>query len=159
MRIARSKFVAGIQCVERLYWQVHKPQVAAKPNGSSQARISQGDRSGCSLTSVFRWVAVDDSRGLEHAIRDTRELVSNREVPAIFGAPVEHGRVLVQVDMLQRQRDDGWRLLEVKSTTDLPRMHFSSVAKLEGIGIVSIYDIPDDFPLTSSSTVHHLRVF
>jgi hypothetical protein len=44
-------------------------------------------------------LAVGGSGGLEQAIRDTRELVANREVPAIFEATVEDGGVLVQVDI------------------------------------------------------------
>ena len=58
------------------------------------------------------------------AIRATRELVANPEVPAIFEGVFEHDGVLVRVDVLHRRRDDRWRLSrsevisipEVKST-------------------------------------------
>jgi hypothetical protein len=58
-------------------------------------------------------VEVDGFGGLEQAIRTTRELVANPEVRAIFEGAFEHGGVLVRVDMLQRRRDNRWRLLEV----------------------------------------------
>jgi hypothetical protein len=75
-----------------------------------------------------RGVEVDGSAGLDEAIRITRELVANPEVPAIFEATFENGGVLVRVDMLQRRRDGRWRLLEVKSTTDLKEHHLDDVA-------------------------------
>jgi hypothetical protein len=73
-------------------------------------------------------VEVDGSGGLEQAIRTTRELVANPEVRAIFEGAFEHGGVLVRVDMLQRRRDNRWRLLEVKSTTDLKEHPLDDVA-------------------------------
>jgi len=30
MKISKSKFVAGCQCLKRLYWQVHEPELAAE---------------------------------------------------------------------------------------------------------------------------------
>ena len=56
-------------------------------------------------------------RSLDQAIRATRELVANPEVPAIFEGVFEHGGVLVRVDVLHRRRDGRWRLIEVKSTS------------------------------------------
>jgi predicted RecB family nuclease len=65
---------------------------------------------------------------VEQAIRATRELIANPEVPAIFEGAFENGGVLVRVDVLQRRRDGRWRLLEVKSTTDLKEHHLDDVA-------------------------------
>jgi hypothetical protein len=67
------------------------------------------------------------SRGLADAIRTTRELVANPEVPAIFEAVFEHQNVLVKVDILHRRRDGRWRLIEVKSTTDVRDHHIEDV--------------------------------
>ena len=73
-------------------------------------------------------VEVRATRGLDQAIRTTRELVANREVPAIFEGVFEHGGVLVRVDILHRRRDGRWRLIEVKSTTDVKDHHLEDVA-------------------------------
>lgn len=75
-----------------------------------------------------RGVEVDCSRGLADAIRTTRDLLANPEIPAIFEAVFEHQNVLVQVDILQRRRDGRWRLVEVKSTTDVEDHHIEDVA-------------------------------
>ena len=67
-------------------------------------------------------------RGLDQAIRATRELVANPNVSAIFEAVFEHQNVLVKVDILHRRRDGRWRLIEVKSTSDVKDHHYEDVA-------------------------------
>ena len=68
----------------------------------------------------------------EEAIRITRELLANPDVPAIFEAAFENGGALVRVDILQRRRDNRWRLIEVKSTpkstADVKEEHLDDVA-------------------------------
>jgi hypothetical protein len=128
MRISKSKFVAGCQCVKRLYWQVHEPELAAEPDASACAIMEQGREVGMLARQLFpEGVEVDGSDGLDNAIRTTRELVANPEVPAIYEATFEHGGVLVRVDILQRRRDGRWRLIEVKSTTSLKEEHLGDV--------------------------------
>ena len=73
-------------------------------------------------------VEVRSDGGLGQAIRATRELVANPDVPAIFEGAIEHGNVLVKVDVLQRRLDGRWKLIEVKSTTDLKDHHLEDVA-------------------------------
>ncbi len=33
MRISKSKFCAGVQCLKRLHLLVHEPEIAAEPDG------------------------------------------------------------------------------------------------------------------------------
>ena len=128
IRISKSKFVAGVQCLKRLYFQVHEPQLAAEPDAASEAIFEQGREVGLLARQMFPGgVEVDGSAGLDEAIRTTRELVANPDVPAIFEGTFENGGVLVRVDMLQRRRDGRWRLLEVKSTTGLKEHHLDDV--------------------------------
>src|ERR1700758_4771223 len=68
------------------------------------------------------------SDNLDQAIRATREVTANREVPAIFEGTFENNGVLVRVDILHRRRDGRWRLIEVKSTTDVKDHHLGDVA-------------------------------
>ena len=68
------------------------------------------------------------STGLDQAIRTTKELVANPEVPAIFEGVFEHDGVLVRADVLQRREENLWRLLEVKSASDLKDHYVQDVA-------------------------------
>ena len=129
IRISKSKFVAGVQCLKRLYFQVHEPGLAVQPDAAVLAVIEQGREVGRLVHQLFPGgVEVDGSGGLERAIRSTRELIANRAVPAIFEGTFEHNGVLVRVDVLHRRRDNRWRLIEVKSTTDLKDHHLEDVA-------------------------------
>jgi predicted RecB family nuclease len=128
MRISKSKFVAGCQCLKRVYFQVHQPELAAKPDAASEAVIEQGREVGLLARQMFPGGVGVRDEGLDQAIRTTRELIANREVPAIFEGTFEHGGVLARVDILHRRRDGRWRLIEVKSTTDVRDHHLEDVA-------------------------------
>jgi predicted RecB family nuclease len=126
-RISKSKFVAGCQCLKRLYFQVYQPELAAEPDDSVEAIIEQGREVGMLARHMFPG-GVEVGGRLAEAIRTTRELVANPEVPAIFEGVFEHDGVLVRVDALQRRKGDLWRLVEVKSTSDLKDNHVEDVA-------------------------------
>ena len=128
MKLSKSRFVAGCQCLRRLYWQVHEPELAAPPDDAAEAIIQQGHEVGMFARTLFPGgVEVDCSRGLADAIRTTRELVASPQVRAMFEAVFEHKNVLVKVDILHRRRDGRWRLIEVKSTTDVRDHHIEEV--------------------------------
>ena len=85
MRISKSKFVAGCQCVKRLYWQVHEPELGAEPDAADQAIMRQGHEVGMLARQLFPGgIEVRSDRGLDQAICATRELVANSAVSAIF---------------------------------------------------------------------------
>jgi len=129
MRISKTKFCAGVQCLKRLYLLAHSPELGAQPDSADQAVIEQGREVGLLARQLFpNGIEVDGSYGLDEAIRATRELVANPEVPAIFEGVFEHQNALVKVDVLQRRLDGRWRLIEVKSTTDLKDHHLEDVA-------------------------------
>jgi predicted RecB family nuclease len=115
--------------LKRLYLQVHQPELATQPDAAAESIIEQGREVGMLARRLFAGgVEVDCSRGLGEAIRATRDLVANCEVPAIFEAVFEHQNVLVKVDILHRRRDGRWRLIEVKSTTGVRDHHLEDVA-------------------------------
>jgi hypothetical protein len=154
MKISKSKFVAGVQCLKRLYWEVHAPELAAQPDASAEAIIEQGHEVGLLAQQLFPGgvEVASSSGGLDDALRTTRELVA-KEVPAIFEATFEHGGVLVRVDILHRRRNNRWRLIEVKSSTDL-RDHY-----LWDVGIQSRVVSRSGLDLESSCLMHVNRKY
>jgi predicted RecB family nuclease len=150
--ISKSKFVAGCRCLRRLYWQVHEPELAADPEAASEAIIQQGREVGMLARQMFPGgVEVGSEGSLDQAIRATRELVANREVPAIFEGAFEDGGVLVRADILQRRRDNRFRLIEVKSTTSLKEEH------LDDVGIQSRVVSRSGLDLASVNLAHANR--
>jgi predicted RecB family nuclease len=126
--ISKSGFVAGCQCLKRLYWQVHEPELGGVPDAAAVAIMEQGREVGKLARQLFAGGIEVSFCDPEQAIRTTRELIANPEVPAIFEAAFENGGVLVRVDILHRRRDGRWRLIEVKSTADLKEQHLDDVA-------------------------------
>src|ERR1700758_1340227 len=107
MKISKSKFLAGNQCLKRLYFLVHQPELAGQPGDANDAIIEQGREVGLLARQLFPGgVEVDGSGGLEAAIRTTRGLVNNPDVPAIFEAAFEQNDVVVKTDILQRRKEN-----------------------------------------------------
>jgi hypothetical protein len=128
IKLSKSKFVAGCQCLKRLYLQVHEPELAAEPQDAVHAIIEQGREVGLLARKLFPGGVEVHGDDLDEAIRATRELIANPEVTAIFEGTFEHGGVFVRVDILHRRRDGRWRLIEVKPTTDVREHHLDDVA-------------------------------
>ncbi len=128
MKISKSKFCAGVQCLKRLYLLVHEPELGAKLDAASEAIMAQGREVGLLARQMFPGGVEIPSEGrLDKAIRATRELVANPAVPTIFEGTFEHQNVLVRVDILHRRRDGRWRLIEVKSATAVKEEHVDDV--------------------------------
>ena len=111
MRISKSKFCAGVQCPKRLYLQVHSPELAEQPDAAAEAIIEQGHEVGMLARQLFPGGVEVCERSLDQAIRATRELVADPEIPAIFEGVFEHGGVLVKIDVLHRRRAGDFVLL------------------------------------------------
>lgn len=128
MRLSKSKFCAGVQCLKRLYLQVHQPELARESDAASMAIIEQGREVGLLARQLFpRGVEVGNWGNLDRAIHATRELIANPEIPALFEAAFERDGVVVRVDVLHRRMDGRWRLIEVKSSASLKEEHLDDV--------------------------------
>src|ERR1039458_8240909 len=126
--ISKSHFMSGVQCLKRLYWQVHEPELGGVPDAAAVAIMEQGREVGRLARQLFAGGVEVPFGDPEQAIRITRELIANPEVPAIFEAAFEDGGVFVRVDVLHRSRDGRWRLIEVKSTADIKEQHLDDLA-------------------------------
>ena len=117
IRISKSKFVAGIQCLKRAYLQVHSPELADEADEGRETRFVQGQEVGLLAQKRFpNGVRVGFEGGIEAALATTATLMDNSSVPAIFEATFQHSGLLVRVDILQRRPKNRWRLIEVKSS-------------------------------------------
>jgi hypothetical protein len=94
--VSKSRFLAGSQCLKRLYLQVHQPELAIQPDGSDETTLEQGREVGLLARQLFPGgIEVDGSSGLDHAVRITKELTANPNIPANFRGCVPapgHGR-------------------------------------------------------------------
>jgi hypothetical protein len=77
MTISKSNFVAGVQCLKRVYFQVHQPELATGSTEAFEAIMEQGQQ-----------VSLEAQKA--------------NAGPVIFEAMFEHGCVLVRLHILGR---------------------------------------------------------
>lgn len=129
IRISKSKFVAGIQCLKRLYLEVHQPELAEDANEDQEARLEQGQEVGLLAQKRFPGgVFVGFESGIDDALANTAALIDDACLPAIFEATFQHANLLVRVDILQRRPRNRWRLIEVKSSVEVKPHYLYDIA-------------------------------
>ena len=128
-RLSKSRFVAGVQCHKLLWLKVHEPQaIELQPDIVLQDLFGQGRQVGQLATELFpngRSIELD-YRDLPRAVEDTRAALDDG-ARCIFEASFFEHRTFVAVDVLEEQ-DDGWRLIEVKSSTRQKDEHIPDAA-------------------------------
>jgi hypothetical protein len=128
--LSKSKFVAGVQCLKRLYWQIYQPDLAAETDDQAQFIMDQGKAVGAEAQKAFSGgvLVQADHQHAREALEETARLMANPQVPAVFEAALQHDGVLVRVDILERQPRNRWRLVEVKSSTQVKDHYLYDVA-------------------------------
>ena len=153
LHLSKSRFVAGVQCHKLLWWRVHEPEaVELQPDKVLQDRFDQGRQVGELARERFAGgVAIDTHATLEERAQRTRTALGGT-APAIFEASFLAGGTFVAVDVLERL-EDGFRLIEVKSSSSQKEEHIPDAAVqahvLAGSGIavraVEIMHLNRDF--------------
>jgi len=139
-RISKSQFMMGLQCLKRL-WLYNYRRDLMPPVGPEQRQIfDQGHAIGALAREYFPGgVLVDaDYKHLPQAVKRTAELVEQGAKVILEGAFV-FANVLVRCDILKKNADGSWDLIEAKGSTEVKDEHLSDVAiqryVLEGCGL------------------------
>ena len=134
-RLSKSKYISGLQCLKRVYLEVHRPELATPPDLSTQAILDMGTEIGELARRRFPGgvLVAAGHRQREAALAKTAELIRDPAVPAIFEGAFIHAGVLVRVDVLERISSPAadppcWRLIEVKSSTKIKDVHLDDLA-------------------------------
>ena len=62
MLLNKSRFVAGCQCLKRLYLQAHAPELAAQVDDADEVIMEQGREVGLQARQMFPGVVAVDAR-------------------------------------------------------------------------------------------------
>ncbi len=128
-RLSKSRFVAGCQCHKLLWWKVHEPDaVELQPDIVLQDRFDQGKQVGALARTQFPGGTLIDfpHRKVDARLEATR-LALDFAAPSIFEASFLADNTFVAVDVLERL-DDGFRLIEVKSSSSQKDEHIPDAA-------------------------------
>ena len=146
--LTKSRYIAGLQCLRRLWLLVHDPAAYEEPAPGSPMDIGQDI--GRKARLLFPGGATVDEEPWQHAqaVARTTALMDDKSIPAIFEAAFEYDGIRIRVDVLERLEGDAWGLREVKSSTGLKDHYLDDIALqafvLKGVGV----------PVTSIELVH-----
>jgi predicted RecB family nuclease len=114
----------------RLWYDRYRRDLATPPDDTQQAIFDIGHEVG--NLARQRWPGGTLVGGqpweVEAAVEETRSLMADPSVPAIYEAAIVHRGVLTRVDVLVRTDDDRWDLVEVKSSTRVKETFETDVA-------------------------------
>ncbi|NIM99398.1 MAG: DUF2779 domain-containing protein, partial [candidate division Zixibacteria bacterium] len=139
--LSKSKFVAGIQCPLRLWYQCYEPELATPPTPAQQAIFDMGTRVGELARDLYPGGALIEEDHLQHdeAIGCTGEALNDASIPAIYEAAFTSDGVRIRADILERTGNGSWNLMEVKSGVQARDHHFQDAAVqyhvLSGLGL------------------------
>ena len=139
--LSKSRFLAGLQCPLRLWYQCYEPQLACEVSPAQQALFDTGHQVGHLATgrSPGGILIEEDHRQHAQAVRQTAAAINRSALQAIFEAAFTFDGIRIRVDVLQRRPGDRWNLVEVKSSTGVKDVHVWDVALqyhvLDGCGL------------------------
>ncbi len=151
--LSKSRYLAGLQCTKRLYWEVHRRDLLPPGQIASgvQALLDVGTEVGrLARTRHPRGVLIEhDHLHHDDAVEATRNAMADPTARAIFEAAFTHGGVKIRADILIRRQDDLWDLQEVKASLSAKAVHLADLAiqvhvlrgsgvKLRRIGILHL---------------------
>jgi hypothetical protein len=118
--LSKSRVVAGLQCLKRLYLECYAPRSLRDPlDEGKRALFDAGKQVGEVARGRYPGGVriVDDPQLHDQAARDTAAALADSRVPAIYEAAFTFDDIRVRVDVLARTEDRSWDLIEVKSST------------------------------------------
>jgi hypothetical protein len=121
--LTKSRYIAGLQCLRRLWLIDHDPAPYEEPAPGSPLDI--GREIGRKAHLMFPGGASVDEPPWRHAVAVARTAasMSDDHVPAIFEAAFEYDNIRIRVDVLERLAHGTWGLREVKSSSG-PKDHY-----------------------------------
>jgi hypothetical protein len=139
--LSKSRFIAGLQCHLRLWYQCYESQLASEVSPAKRALFDTGHEVGNMATQLYPQGILVEENHFHHedAVRSTGKLMNDPQVPAIFEAAFFNDNVRVRADIIERIDDGSWNLIEVKSSTSVKHVYINDVAVqyhvLQGSGV------------------------
>ena len=138
--VSKSRYVAGLQCLKRLYLESHAPELRDASRPSDELLAEAGIAVGAlARRRVPGGVRVDGDVPWEEAVAATARLLADPAVPAIYEGAFEHAGGRIRTDILVRVEPDAFELVEVKLGSRVRQRHETDLAfqlgVLEGAGV------------------------
>ena len=129
-RLSKSRILAGLQCLKRLYLECYRRDLADPVDESRQAIFDTGTAIGVLATERFPEGRLVAEQYFEHsqAVRTTERLLRDTSLSYLYEPAFTFHGVRTRVDILQRSSEGKFDLIEVKSTTGVKDVHIPDIA-------------------------------
>ncbi len=124
--LSKSTFVTGLQCHKRLWKTINDRDSQPALTKTQQHHIDQGNEVGRYAQTKFPEGQLIAGTVAE-ALTETQQAIA-QGATCLFEATVAYKDLVVRCDILQRQDDNSWHLIEVKSSTKVKDEHLWDVA-------------------------------
>lgn len=143
--LSKSRILLHRQCPKRLWLKVHRPELE-EVDDSNQARFDTGTYVGELAQQLYPDGVLISGDNLGQAVIDTQAVLTGDKRP-IFEATLQAGGLLIRADLMLPDQD-GYRMVEVKSSTSVKDYHLTDAA------IQSWVAEQAELPLTSVEIAH-----
>ena len=129
MTLSKTDFLSGQQCLRHLWWRRHEPDaVELQPDKVLQDLFDQGNQVGALARLQFPGgVLIERSRGnFAAAVQQTATAIA-AGATVLFEAAFHADGLNIATDVMLL-RDDGWHLVEVKSSSERKDEHVPDAA-------------------------------
>ena len=139
--LSKTRFLAGLQCHKRLYFECFHPELADTFDAGRQAILDAGTRVGELARDLYHggFLIAEDHLHHNEAVSSTEEALTDPSTQAIYEAAFLYDNIRIRADILKRAVNDMFDLIEVKSGTSVKPEHIPDVAVqlyvLQGCGI------------------------
>lgn len=121
--LSKSKIIAHRQCPKRLWLQINRPELI-QISAATQVRFDEGNKVGDIARQNHKGGVFIETLNRIEAIALTKEAVAKRET--IFEGAFFEEDVMIRADLLFPEKE-GYRLVEVKSSTGVKSYHVDDV--------------------------------
>jgi hypothetical protein len=128
LHLTKSRYMAGLQCLRRLWLLVHEPAPYEPPAAGSPMAIGQDIGRYAHLLFPGGVTIEDEPWQHTQAVARTASLMNDQSIPAIFEGAFECDGIRIRVDVLERLEEGAWGLREVKSSTGLKDHYLGDLA-------------------------------
>ena len=121
--LSKSKIIAHRQCPKRLWLQINRPELI-QISAATQVRFDEGNKVGDIARQIHPGGTFIETLNRVEAIAQTKEAVAKHQT--IFEGAFFEEDVMIRADLLFPEKE-GYRLVEVKSSTGVKSYHVDDV--------------------------------
>ena len=127
--LSKSKFVSGIQCDKKLWFDFYRKDLKPETDAQTQAVFDLGHRIGILAQEMFphgKDATPEDYSNLKPSIENTQKWIGEK-VETIYEATFSAKNAFCMLDILHRKDEEVWAI-EVKNSTSVKDYHLTDAS-------------------------------